>query len=540
MQGLVAPTLPGLVVKHATGQAADRPAVVDDAGGSLTYRELAQRSTNFSKGLQGLGVRPGDVVGLLAPNSVDWVASMLGSQMAGATVAAYHTWVKAHELDFLLRHSEAKVLIVAPNVGEHDLLAPLLELLPQLGSRGRGEWASSVYPRLKAVVVLGDGRSLPIGTIRIVDLISSGGTGGEPLIDPDPAQAAVVLYTSGSTADPKGVPLLHGDMAENGFQIGERMRLRPDDKVWLGSPLFWSFGSANALSATLTHAATLVMQHKFSAPLAAQQIRNQSCTVTYLLPAMAYALVDLPDVRSLFSTVRTGLTIGRREEIEMVVTRLGIDGICNIYGSTETYGNCCVTPCDAPLELRLRSQGPPLPGFELRVVDESSGRELEAGETGSVYVRGRITPGYLKAADLNRETFTPDGWYRSGDTGFLDANGYFTFVTRETDMIKTNGINVSPAEVEEFIATDPNVAEVVVVGAPDPLKDQVIVAFVKPTPGCSVIPEDVIRRCREKLAAYKAPQSVHVVEEIPLTATGKLSRKLLLQLLPGRRPAAAG
>lgn len=524
-------SLPGLVLEIASGSHRDRTAMADDRGRRLTYAELAGRAASFGRGLRGVGVSPGDVVGVLAPNSTDWVVSLVGAQMAGACVAAFHTWVKAYDLEFLLRHSEAKVLVMAANVGGHDLMAPVLELVPELADARPGGWTSERFPSLRSIVLLGADESAPEGVFLAQDLVLSGELRNEPMTECDPGDTAVVLYTSGSTAEPKGVPLLHGDMLRNGFEIGERMQLRPEDKVWLGSPLFWSFGAANALVATFTHQASLVVQEKFSATAAARQIAEEACTAAYLLPAMAYALLQVPDIRSYLATVRTGLTIGRREEIEMVADSLGIEGICNIYGSTETYGNCCVTPCDSPLELRLRSQGPPLPGFEIRIVDESTGADLDAGRPGAVYVRGRITPGYLKAEELNQATFTSDGWYRSGDVGMLDANGYFSFLTRNTDMIKTNGINVSPAEVEEFIAKSPDVAQVVVVGAPDPVRDQVIVAFVKAAPGSSLKAEDVLRRCREKLAAYKVPHAVHVVEEIPLTATGKLSRKLLLEQL---------
>ncbi len=536
----LARTLPSLISEIASGPDRDRAAIADDTGGRLSYGDLAARAVAFGRGLQAVGVDRGDVVGLLAPNSAEWIVALLGAQIAGACVAAYHTWVKARDLDFLLRHSEPRVLVMAANVGEHDLFEPVSELMPEVGTSRPGAWRSDRFPSLRAIVVIGSAERAPIGVVTGEELVRAGEHRTEPLPECDPDEPGVVLYTSGSTAEPKGVPLQQGAMVRNGFEIGERMRLRKDDKVWLGSPLFWSFGVANALASTFTHQATLVVQNKFNAPAAARQVAAEGCTATYLLPAIAYAFAQVPDIRSYLSTVRTGLTIGRPEEVELVVESLGIHGICNIYGSTETYGNCCVTPCDAPLELRLRSQGPPLPGFEIRILDEATGEAVEAGQPGAVHVRGRITPGYLKSPDLNRQTFTSDGWYRSGDVGVLDSNGWFSFVTRDTDMIKTNGINVSPAEVEEFIATSPDVAQVVVVGAPDLLRDQVIVAFVKPVPGAELAPETVVRRCREQLAAYKVPHAVHLVEDIPLTATGKLSRKLLVEMLHDLEPANGG
>ncbi len=533
MERPVAPTLAGLVRRYAAdGKAARRTAVVDDHGTRLTYGELAERAAAFGSALSRIGVGQGDTVGLLAPNSAGWVVSLVGAGLSGATVAAFHTWVKERDLEFLLGHSEAKVLVMAAMVAERSLLDPLLALVPEIVEGRPGDWSSARFPHLEAVIVLGESVQGVAGLLPVDEFLRSGGDGDAAVREPETDATAVVLYTSGSTADPKGVPLLQGHLVENGFEIGERMGLTTDDRVWLGSPLFWSFGAANALVATFTHQATLVVQEKFDAEAAVRQVADETCTAAYLLPAMTYALLAVPGVREAFATVGKGLTIGRSEEVMMVVEGLGVDGVCNIYGSTETYGNCCVTPSDAPLDVRLCSQGPPLAGFEIRIVEEESGRVLEAGQPGQVQVRGRVTPGYLKAPELNRATFTDDGWYRTGDVGVIDDSGYFHFVTRDSDMIKTNGINVSPAEIEAFVAGLPGVAEVVVVGAPDPRRDQMIVAFVRAAPGSELDPGTLLERCRRELASYKVPHSVQVVETIPLTATGKLSRRLLLDLLP--------
>jgi fatty-acyl-CoA synthase len=320
-------------------------------------------------------------------------------------------------------------------------------------------------------------------------------------------------------------------MIENGFHIGERMGLTARDKVWLGSPLFWSFGAANALIATFSHQATLVLQEQFDALGAADQIATAGCTVAYLLPTLVHALRQVPDIQNLLTTVRTGLTIGRPDEVLEVIKGLGVTEICNVYGSTETYGNCCVTPHDMPMELRINCQGPPLPGVQLRIVDPLTDEVLPAGSEGAIEVYGRTTPGYWKDSDGTAKVFTADGWYRTGDIGWIDESGSLVFSTRDTDMIKTGGINVSPAEVEIFISSDPRVAEVVVVGAQDPVRGEVVVAFVRPTPGVALTEEDVIARCSSELASYKAPRVVHIVKEIPRTATGKLSRKQLRESL---------
>lgn len=527
--GIPARTMPDLSARNA-GAHGERVAVVDDRGGRLTYSALHADAVALARGLRNLGAKRGETIGLLAPNSTEWVVSALGCQLAGATVAAFHTWVKAHDLDFLVGHSEATTLIVAASVGDHDLLGPLVTLLPELWANEPGAWHSANYPALRRVLVIGG--DPPPGALSWSAVLADGHELGDLELDPPPGEkdAAFLLYTSGSTADPKGVPLLHADMVENGFHIGERMGLVPDDRVWLGSPLFWSFGSANAMTATFTHQATLVLQEKFDAGKGAAQVAEHGCTAAYLLPALAHAFAQVPGIRDLFATVRTGLTIGRQDEVAMVVDTLGVPEICNVYGSTETYGNCCVTPHDMPVDKRVRCQGPPLPGVEVRIVDAVSQEVLPPGSEGGVEVRGRIMPGYWNAG-TQLETLTSDGWYRTGDVGRLDDEGCFTFVTRDSDMIKTSGINVSPAEVEAFLLTDPAVEEVVVVGAPDPVRGEVVVAFVKPVPGSTADAEAIIARCRRELAGYKVPREVRLVDEMPQTATGKLSRKELRAIL---------
>jgi fatty-acyl-CoA synthase len=228
-------------------------------------------------------------------------------------------------------------------------------------------------------------------------------------------------------------------------------------------------------------------------------------------------------------TLRRGLTLGSAFDIRTAAEGLGVTHICNIYGSTETYGNCCVTPWDWPLERKLLCQGPPLPGVELRVVDPETGQAAAAGSEGELLVRGYISPGYADAPEGANEVFGQDGWYRTGDIGTLDADGCFRFGARATEMIKTTGINVAPSEVEEFLRLHDGVLDVAVVGVPDPETGQAVIAFVVPAHGASVTEDDVLEHSRG-MARYKHPARVHIVDRLPKTATGKLSRRVLVEL----------
>jgi fatty-acyl-CoA synthase len=237
------------------------------------------------------------------------------------------------------------------------------------------------------------------------------------------------------------------------------------------------------------------------------------------------------EVRAL-GHLQKGVTIGRPDEILRVVEELGVLEVCNIYGSTEVYGNCCVTPHDADLNTRLTSQGPPLEGVEIRVVDET-GSPVGVDMAGELQVRGRVMSGYLgqPQGDL-ADVFTDDGWFRTGDQASIDERGYMHFGARTNDMIKTAGINVSPAEVEAFLSKHPCVAEVLVVGAPHPKRDQVVVAFV--TTIAEVSPEELRQFCKEGIADYKVPWEVVILAELPRTDTGKLTRKALIDIAAQR------
>jgi fatty-acyl-CoA synthase len=518
-------TLPELLAEQAAA-ASDKPAMFSPLG-DRTYGQLADRAARVRAGLRRLQVTRGETVALLAPNMPEWIDAAFGILGVGARLAAFNTWVKAWDLEYLLAHSEARVLIMADHAASNDLLGELRILVPESFEHAAGRWRSERFGHLRHVILLGSGPAP--GALGWEDFLGAGTEEDRDAIERvDPSEPAYVLYTSGSTAHPKAVPLVHRGLIENGFNIGERLGVVADDRVWMTSPLFWSFGAANALMATMTHGATLVLQPRFEARLAADLITRHRCTVAYLLPAIAEALLREEGARiRAAGSLRTGAMIGRPDELERVVSELGVGELCNIYGSTETYGNCCVTPHDAPLEKRLRLQGPPLPGVELRVVDPESRAPRPAGQVGEVEVRGHITPGYLGDREATARAFGSDGWYRTGDLGALGEDGWFSFSGRATEMIKSSGINISPVEIERFVITHPDVAEVVVVGTPHPVKGEAAVAFVSVTPGAQLAGEDILAFCKESIAGYKVPAAVIVCEQIPRTDTGKVSRRSL-------------
>lgn len=511
----------------------DRPAVVHRAG-TTTFAQLHERAQQVHRAFREGGVTRHDRIGLLSTNRVEWLETCFGASAAGAAVHCLNTWVTAREMQQLLEEAQCTVLVLLHAHGRRDYLADLRALVPELWEADPGEWRSSRFPDLRTVVVV-DGAA-PRGAVDY-----EGWLADAPAPRPEPAPralvsaaaAAVVLYTSGSTATPKAVPLLQHGMVENGFHIGERMGLTERDCVWLSSPLFWSFGCANALMATFTHGASLVLQEQFQAAAALDLIEAEQCTVAYLLPTLTRGLLSEEGFHAgRLASVRTGLTIGSPEDVRLAADELGVTGICNVYGQTESYGNCCVTPHDAPLAERLVGQGPPLPGVSLRIVDPGTDELVEAGQVGEIQVSGYLTPGYLGVEGSGAQPFTDDGFYRTGDLGSVDEQGWLHYAARSTDMIKTAGINVSPAEVEAFLLGVDGVEQVAVVGAPDETRGERVVAYVVPESGRSLDEQELIDQCRTALASYKVPTRVLVVPGLPKTGTGKLHRRELRQQAP--------
>jgi fatty-acyl-CoA synthase len=343
-----------------------------------------------------------------------------------------------------------------------------------------------------------------------------------------------ILYTSGSTAAPKGVTLAHGPLIANGFDIGERQHLRATDRLWLAAPLFWSFGSANALPAIMTHGGCIVLQEIFEAGEALALIERERCSVYYGMGNMARALLEHEDhPRRRLGAMRTGLTIGPPEDIAMTIEALGAAELCNVYGSTETYGNCAVTDANDPLPLRLHSQGQPLPGMTIRTVDLLTRQPLPAGEIGELAVRGYVTPGYFQAPEIDAEAFDREGYFLTGDLGSTEADGRVRFRGRLKEMIKTGGINVAPLEIEQVLLQHPDTVQAHVVGVPDQSKGEVVAAVIELRAGAIADTASIVAFCRERLASYKVPVrlAIRSAAEFPLTPTGKIHKPRLRQEL---------
>lgn len=506
------------LLREVAARDPERAALVS-RGETVPYAALLARATALACDLRENGVRRGDRVGLLLNNRLEWLELFFGVSALGATIVPLSTWSTRSELEFLLEDSGVRWLFSLARLGDRDFLGDLDALCKT--------------PAAKALerVVWVDG---PPGRDRFADCFAA----GAPTLSLAPGEGAsavdtlVVLYTSGSSARPKAVPLRHFAAIENGFNIGERQGLGADDAVLVPVPLFWSYGAVNALPAILSHGATMVLQELFEPGEALTLIETLRCTALYTLPAITNALLAHPAFSpTRTASLRTGLTIGTPQDLLRTARELGADSICNIYGSTETYGNCCVTPHDWPLEARTQSQGGPLPGVQLRVRDPESGELCAADEVGDLEVCGYLTAGYAgQSARHNAEVFTQDGYFRTGDLGALGPDGRLRYAGRSSEMIKRSGINVSPAEVEEVLQRHPEVGLVGVTGTPDERRDEAIIAFVVLRPGGAATTRELRQHCKTFLSTYKLPDRIELCDALPLTPTGKLMRRELKAL----------
>jgi fatty-acyl-CoA synthase len=504
----------------------DAPAVICGER-IITYTDLAHRSGRVAAGLRNLGVRRGDRVGVLINNRAEWLEAFFGATILGALAVAFSTWSKRDEVAWLLEDSDIRVLIALDRFGDQDFAADLQALVP-----------NGAYPSLRDIVLLGDNA----GFRSYTDLLAVEPIGPLPPGEgPSAADDAIAIYTSGSSSRPKSVPLTHYGIIENGFNIGERQGYGPDDRVLLAPPLFWSFGCANAMAAILTHGSTLVLQSRFEAGEAIALIERHRCTALYTLPSITAAIVSHPTFQAeRVASLRTGLTIGSPQDVITAATILGAREICNVYGQTESYGNCCVTPHDWPLEQRANCQGPPLPGVQIRIIHPETGATLPSGEIGLIEVHGYLMHGYLgSSADQNAAALTRDGFFRTGDTGHVTAAGHLVFAGRVSEMIKKGGINISPAEVEDVLMRHPAVAQVGVVGVPDRYQGELLAAFVVPKPGSTTTPDELAAYCRTVASRYKVPDFIEIRDALPVTATGKLMRRDLKQMASGLGSNAA-
>ncbi|UGQ11307.1 AMP-binding protein [Yinghuangia sp. ASG 101] len=495
-------------------------------GAEVTYAELAARADFFARGLLALDIRPGEAVGILLPNCVDSLAALFGAAKIGALPVPISTRFKSLELDQVIRHSGMRVLFTSPpTAGAPAFPDLLLEAFPHLSGRtgavpDQGEPCALEH----AVLLGGESRAGFTSEDRFREAARR--------VDPEHAlrrqasvragDTAVVMYTSGTTASPKGAMISHeafGCLAAG--LTHTRFFLTPEDRVWTMLPLFHIGGIAFALAALY---AGCSFHHVgfFSPDTALDLLEAQRCTV--VLPGFETVwlpVVDRPDFRERdFSSIRLVMVVGVPERLRDMASRLPNAVHVSCFGMTEASSFLSLNHQSDTLEQRTTTGGHPMPGMECRVVEPDTGRPLPPNTEGELLFRGtNCFDGYFRDPELTAASFDDQGWFHTGDVATIDPDGRVTFVARLKDMLKVGGENVSAAEVEDYLLRHPAVNVAQVVAAPDAYYVEVPAAFVELKPGASVTEEELIAFCVGNIAAYRVPRYVRFVTEWPMSGT---------------------
>lgn len=521
----------GGVLKEITERTPNQTAIFY-RGDTISYAQLYADSVRAAKAMLALGVARGDRVGVLLGNQPEWLVMCLGAAHIGAIFAPLNTWYKQTELAWAIRHGGLRVLVSASQFIKQDYAALFTQMIPELPGAAAGELRAASFPLLTTLAFVGRPPSGGIGWQDFLDL-------GQGVSDADfntaaaavlPQDVAFILYTSGSTAEPKGVLLRHGSAVANGFDMGERRFVDDQDRVWLGTPLFYALGAINAMPVALTHGAGIVLQDYFEAGSAIETIRDTGATVYYGTGNMTRAILDHPDyAQSKIGTLKKGNAGTYADYKRMTIVEMGISLASAAYGLTESYGNATVSVADDPVEAKIATNGTPLPGTELLIVDPATQRPLPKGETGLILLRGHVAAGYFNNPEETQKSFRPDGFFDTGDLGWLDPEGRLVFHSRIKEVIKSGGINVSPLEVEQLLAQHPHIREAYVVGVPDKTRGEIIVAFVDSSRRIS---EGEVRDfIKERAASFKVPHHVlfRSEDQLPRLATGKVAKYRLIE-----------
>jgi fatty-acyl-CoA synthase len=521
----------------------DREAVVH-GDTRLSFSQLAKRANAFGAGLLERGIRPGDKVGVWLPDCVEWLVARWAITTIGAVLVPVNTRFRDADLGYVLKQSDCRALILTARWKAVAYLPVLEAMLPGFAAQKPGAWEIDTLPDLRLVIGVGEG--LPACVVPFAECEERGDRwkrAAQALAEVRgamrPGDVAQILYTSGTTSFPKGAMVRHGALLQNNFNTIARMNLTPADRYLATSPLFSATGTSFTLSPLLAGGCQVLIDG-FSAEVFSRTVEAERITQSFFVEPivhdlMAYAERSRHDLRTLRTGTGAPLT---RASFRWLVEDLGCSELTNVYGLSETSNAVCRTFCTDPLESRIESSGPPMPGVELRIDDIDSGNPLPPGRVGEIRVRGyTVTAGYYRMPEETAKAIDADGWLRTGDLGELTADGRLIFRGRIKEMIKPGGFNVATLEIEEFIKTYPGVKAAVVVGVPDARQGEVGYAFIEAQPGAQLEARAIIAHCRAHIATYKVPAHVEFVSEWPLTPTGKV-RKLELKERAGKRVSA--
>lgn len=498
-------------------------------GQRYSFADLRDQADRASARFVELGLKRGDKVALWMSNCPEYLWCWLGASQIGLVTVMLNTRLRADEVAYQIRQSDSRAIVVPAHSDARDFLGDLTALCPELARGLPGALRCAGLPELRWVLTIGASDRYS----GVVAWSPPRSVAADLPYEQDPDAPAMIAYSSGTTALPKGVMLKH-HVWRKAADHGDRFGQTADDRLYLCVPLFGIFANVNGVMTYWTRGSSVVLAERFEAGLALRTIRDERCTSMHLLPAMVQQMLAHPDRARLdISSLRTGIVISMDTDIiRAAATELGMRDLVTSYGLTETSSAVTRTSFRDPLDVRLATHGKPFPDIELRIADPQTNATLTDGETGEIQVRGYcLMAGYYKMSDATAAAFSADGWYKTGDLGCILSDGNLRFTARLKDVFKHKGFNVSAAEVEEAVAKHPAVASAAVLGLPHPSHGEVGAAFVTLQRGQSLTQDDLIAFVRPRLASYKVPAHVFVVDELPVTGgTGKVQKHRLREM----------
>lgn len=532
----------GELLEEKASQYPDREALVyADRNYRMTYAQFDKHSDLVAKSLMAIGLEKGHNFSVWTTNVPQWPGLQFGSGKMGAPLVTVNTNYRASELEYLLKQSDTRAIILIDQYRDHSFIDTLYELCPELENSEPGNLQSARLPLLKTVVVISDTK-YP-GTFSYEEFLAN----GTEISDEQLAlrkqslsydEVINIQYTSGTTGFPKGVMLRHSNLINNAINIAECMRLTHEDRLCIPVPFFHCFGCVIGTLAIVSVGGTMVPVQEFNPEEVLRTVEKEKCTALHGVPTMFISELNLPNIEEFdLSTLRTGVMAGSNCPIEVmrgVINTMGMEDVTICYGQTESSPVLTQTRADDPLDLKVETVGRALPNVEVKIMKPGTNEEVPRGEQGEICARGYVVmKGYYNNLEATEEAIDSDHWLHTGDLGTMDEKGYVRVTGRLKDMIIRGGENIYPREIEEFLYQYPKVLDVQVTGVPDEKYGEEAAAWIILKEGQLATEEEIREFCTGKISRHKIPRYIFFVDSYPMTASGKIQKFKLREQFAG-------
>ena len=541
MAELVYQTIGELLEKQAVQYPEREALVYADQNIRMTYAEFNKHSDLVAKALMAIGLEKGHHFSVWTTNVPEWPGLQFGSGKMGAPLVTVNTNYRTSELEFLLKQSDSKAIILIDQYRNHSFIDTLYELCPELKDCEPGQLQSTRLPLLKTVVVISD-KKYP-GTFSYEEFLAKGTEVSDEQLEQRKQSLSYdevinIQYTSGTTGFPKGVMLTPSNLINNAINIAECMKLTQEDRLCIPVPFFHCFGCVIGTLAIVSVGGTMVPVQEFNPEEVLRTVEKEKCTALHGVPTMFISELNLPNIKEFnLSTLRTGVMAGSNCPIEVmrnVIDIMGMEDVTICYGQTESSPVITQTRADDPLNLKVETVGRALPNVEVKIMKPGTNEELPSGEQGEICARGYVVmKGYYNNPAATEEAIDSDNWLHTGDLGTMDENGYVRVTGRLKDMIIRGGENIYPREIEEFLYQHPKVLDVQVTGVPDEKYGEEAVAWIILKEGQIATEEEIKEFCNGKISRHKIPRYVFFIDSYPMTASGKIQKFKLREQFAG-------